>query len=186
MGIKIGYARVSSTGQSLEVQKELLIKAGCEKMFQETRSGKQGQDRPKLKEALNFIREDDTMVVTRLDRLARSVYDLHRIAQELKDKGAGLIAINQPEIDTTTKYGKLVFTILGGVAELERDLILERTAEGRARAKAAGKHLGRRPTLSPVQIAALKKDAAKWKGSASELGEKYGISRASVYRLRNS
>ena len=184
--MKIGYARVSTTGQSLELQRDILTKTGCEEIFEETRSGKQGQHRPKLSEALTFIRKGDTLVVTRLDRLARSVHDLHQIAQGLKEKGAGLIAINQPEIDTTSKYGKLIFMILGGVAELERDLILERTAEGRARAKAAGKHLGRRPTLSLKDVAALKKEAIKWKGSAAELGQKYGISRASVYRLRNS
>ena len=136
-----------------------------------------------IRAALKFIRKGDTLVVTKLDRLARSVYDLHKIAQQLKVKSADLVVLDQADIDTTTKYGKLIFTILGAVAELERDLILERTAEGREKAKAAGVHMGRHATLTAEQLMALKREAKKWKGTKSELGEKYGISRASVYRL---
>lgn len=186
MGIKVGYARVSSTGQSLAAQKDALVKAGCEKLFLEKQSGAQARNRPQLQAALQYIREGDALVITKLDRLARSAGDLHRIAEQLRDEGADLKVLDQSEIDTTNKYGKVVFSILGAVAELERDLILERTAEGRARAKAAGKHMGRRPSLSPDQIAALKKDAASWKGSMAELGERHGISRATVYRLMGS
>ena len=181
----VGYARVSTTGQSLEVQLEALKKAGCtpDSIYQEKRSGKSSDGRPQLQAALKFIRKRDTLVVTKLDRLARSVYDLHKIAQQLKDKEADLVVIDQTDIDTTSKYGKLIFTILGAVAELERNLILERTAEGREKAKAAGVHMGRRATLDLDQLASMKKEAKQWKGTKAELGEKYGLSRASVYRL---
>lgn len=184
MGIKVGYARVSTTGQSLPAQNEALTKAGCEEIFAEKKSGKQANSRPQLDAVLKYIRKGDTLVVTKLDRLARSVYDLHKIAQMLKDKEADFKVLDQAEMDTSTKYGKLVFTIVGAVAELERDLILERTAEGRAKAKAAGKHMGRYPALTPAQITDLKADAEVWEGSMAELGQKYGISRASVYRLK--
>lgn len=183
--MKVGYARVSTTGQSLEVQLEALKKAGCtrDSIYQEKLSGKSADGRPQLQAALKFIRKGDTLVVTKLDRLARSVYDLHKIAQQLKEKAADLIVLDQADIDTTTKYGKLIFTILGAVAELERDLILERTAEGRVKAKAAGVHMGRRSKLTADEVVELKKVAKKWKGTKAELGEKYGLSRASVYRL---
>lgn len=183
--MKVGYARVSTTGQSLEVQLEALAKAGCEpdSIYKEKQSGKSADGRPQLQAALKFVRKGDTLIVTKLDRLARSVYDLHKIAQHLKEKNADLVVLDQADIDTTTKYGKLIFTILGAVAELERDLILERTAEGREKAKAAGVHMGRHATLDPDELASLKKEAKKWKGTKAELGEKYGISRASVYRL---
>lgn len=183
MSSKVGYARVSTKGQALAGQVDALTKAGCDKIFREKQSGSQAAKRPVLEEALNYIRDGDTLIITKLDRLARSVYDLHRIAQILKDKGAGFVVLDQPEINTTSKYGNLVFSILGAVSELERDLILERTAEGRERAKAAGKHMGRYPTLDDTQVAKLKKEFPRWKGSAAELGNKYGISRASVYRL---
>jgi DNA invertase Pin-like site-specific DNA recombinase len=181
--MKIGYARVSSTGQSLEVQLEALRAAGCEETFEEKKSGKTGSKRPQLEAVLKFIRKGDCLVVTKLDRLARSTLDLHQIAQRLAEKGADLMVIGQPGMDTTTPTGKLLFTVLGAIGEFERSLILERTAEGRAKAKAAGKHLGRYPTLDAQQIAALRADAASWEGSMAELGAKYGIARSSVYRL---
>jgi DNA invertase Pin-like site-specific DNA recombinase len=164
MVMKVGYARVSITGQSLEVQLEALKNAGCEpdSVYQEKRSGKSVDGRPQLQAALKFIRKGDTLVVTKLDRLARSVYDLHKIAQQLKEKAADLVVLNQADIDTTSKYGKLIFTILGAVAELERDLILERTAEGREKAKTAGVHMGRHATVDPDALANLKKEAKKW------------------------
>jgi DNA invertase Pin-like site-specific DNA recombinase len=123
------------------------------------------------------------LVITKLDRLARSVYDLHQIAQHLKKKEADLVGLDQADIDTTTKYGRLIFTFLGAVAELERDLILALTAEGRAKTTAASVHTGRHASLTPEQLAALKKETKKWRGTKAELGEKYGLSRASVYRL---
>lgn len=183
--MKIGYARVSTSGQSLEVQLEALAKAGCEteNIFQEKLSGKVADSRKQLQACLKFIRKGDTLVVTKLDRLARSVYDLHTIAQSLKEKGADLVALDQPEIDTTSKYGKLVFSILGAVAELERDLILERTNEGRLRAKAKGVIFGRKNKLTPSETKKLKQEASTWEGSKADLAEKYGISRSSLYRL---
>lgn len=183
MGIRIGYARVSTNGQSLELQREALTKSGCEELFEEKLSGKQAGNRPQLQAAMKFIRKGDILVVTKLDRLARSMTDLWALITKLEEKSAHLEVLQQPEINTTKREGKLIVSLLGYVAETERQLILERTAEGRARAKAAGKHMGRRPSLSDKQLSGLKKDAAKWEGSMAELGKKYGISRASVYRL---
>jgi DNA invertase Pin-like site-specific DNA recombinase len=114
------------------------------------------------------------LVITKLDRPARSVYDLHQIAQHLKKKEANLVGLDQADIDTTTKYGKLIFTILGAVAELERDLILERNAEGKAKTKEASVHTGRHASLTPEQLAALKKETKKWKGTKAEWAKSTG------------
>jgi len=138
----IGYARVSTKGQDLSLQLEELTKYGCDKIFKEKDSGSK-TDRPELKKALDYLREEDVLVVYKLDRLARSTFDLHKIAQDLTAKGIGLVFIKE-KIDFTTPSGKLMFSMLGAIAEFERELINDRTAEGRERAKAQGKHMGRR------------------------------------------
>ncbi|MFB5196161.1 recombinase family protein [Neobacillus sp. KR4-4] len=138
----IGYARVSSVGQDLELQIEKLQEYGCERIYQEKESGAKS-DRKELAKALDYLREGDKLVIYKLDRLARSTFDLHKIARELEARGIGLVFIKE-QIDFTTPAGKLMFTMLGAIAEFERDLINDRTAEGRARAKAQGKHLGRK------------------------------------------
>lgn len=138
----IGYARVSSLGQDYEQQIEQLKKYGCTKIFSEKQSGAKKDNRKALSEAMDYLREGDKLVVTKIDRLARSVRDLQNIANELDEKGIGLVFLKE-NIDFSTAAGKLMFTMLGAIAEFERDLINERTSEGRERAKKQGKHMGR-------------------------------------------
>lgn len=181
--MKVGYARVSTLGQSLENQLESLTKEGCEKFFKETASGKSADNREQLQLALDFVRDGDVLVITKLDRLARSMIDLGLIAKKLKDKGVGLKAIDQSGIDTTTATGELLFNILGSVAAFERALINERTAEGRIKAKAKGVKFGAKSKLSDSEIANLKEELETFDGSKADLAHKYGISRASLYRI---
>lgn len=138
----IGYARVSTKDQELDIQVDKLKAYGCEKIFKEKQSGAKS-DREELAKVMDYLREGDTLVVYKIDRLARSTFDLHKIARDLEAKGIGLVFIKE-NIDFTTPAGKLMFTMLGAIAEFERDLINERTAEGRERAKLQGKHMGRK------------------------------------------
>jgi DNA invertase Pin-like site-specific DNA recombinase len=146
----IGYARVSTSGQTLDAQLEQLGAAGCAALFRETMSGARS-DRPELKKALDTLTQGDVLIVTRLDRLARSTRDLLDIVHTIETKGAKLKALTDAWADTTTPTGKLILTVLGGLAEFERSLISERTAEGRERAKRAGRRLGRPPKLTTHQ-----------------------------------
>lgn len=174
----IGYARVSSTGQSLEVQQDQLSAAGCEKVFAEKRSGTSMTGRQALEDAIEFAREGDTLIVTRLDRLARSGSDLQNIVTRLNAKGVGFRCLQQGAVDTTTGMGKLVLGILGAVAEFEADIRKERQLEGIAKAKEAGVYKGRKPTVNVEAVKALK---VAGKGPA-EIAKELGIGRASVYR----
>lgn len=137
----IGYARVSTKDQNLELQIDKLTEYGCERIFMEKQSGAKS-DREELSKALDYLREGDRLVVYKIDRLARSIFDLHKIANELQSRNVSLVFIKE-QIDFSTAAGKLMFTMLGAIAEFERDLIAERTSEGRERAKAQGKHMGR-------------------------------------------
>ena len=174
----IGYARVSSTGQSLEVQQDQLSAAGCEKVFAEKRSGTSMTGRQALEDAIEFAREGDTLIVTRLDRLARSGSDLQNIVTRLNAKGVGFRCLQQGAVDTTTGMGKLVLGILGAVAEFEADIRKERQLEGIAKAKEAGVYKGRKPSVNVEAVKALK---VAGKGPA-EIAKELGIGRASVYR----
>ena len=144
MSHNIGYARVSSTGQKLDVQRELLNKEKCFSIFEEKVSGK-NRNRPELTLLLKTIRKGDTVVVSKLDRLARSMSDFWKIYDEIKETGASLKILNMG-LDTNSSQGRLMLGILASVAEFERELIKERQADGIAKAKASGKHLGR-PTI---------------------------------------
>jgi DNA invertase Pin-like site-specific DNA recombinase len=135
--MKIGYARVSSVGQSLDVQLAALGEAGCDRIYQEKASAKSTDGRPELEHALDLLREGDELVVTRLDRLARSVPDLYAIVDRIDRAGAGFHCLQQ-SIETKTATGKLILGVLGAVAQFERELTKERQAEGIARAKANG------------------------------------------------
>jgi DNA invertase Pin-like site-specific DNA recombinase len=148
INLLIGYARVSTTGQDLETQKEILENEGCEKLFVEKVTGTSTQQRTQLKEAMEFVRKGDTLVVTKIDRLARSIIDLNKIVQELAQKGVKVKFIKEAmEFDGSSEsknsLQQLLFNILGSFAQFERDLIVERTTEGRERAKKQGKHMGR-------------------------------------------
>lgn len=175
----VGYARVSSLGQSLEVQEELLRAAGCEKLFQEKKSGKTTNGRQALADALEWVREGDVLLVTRLDRIARSVDDLRTIIKALEAKGVGFRAIQQGEIDTTSPHGRLMLNLLGAVAEFETDLRRDRQAEGIAKAKASGVYKGGKPQIDRAKV--LELHAAKV--SPSKIAKDLKISRQSVYRI---
>lgn len=139
---KVGYARVSTKDQSLENQLDALKQAGCDKIFEEKQSGANDQ-RPELQRALEYLRPGDTLVVTKIDRLARSTFDLHKIVTELQGRKIN-VAFLKENIDFGTPAGKLMFTMLGAIAEFERDLINSRMREGREKAKERGVHLGRK------------------------------------------
>ncbi|MDO9362352.1 MAG: recombinase family protein [Sphingopyxis sp.] len=174
----VGYARVSSTGQSLDIQNEALAEAGCEKIFAEKMSGRSTVDRAQLAMAIDFVREGDTLIVTRLDRLARSVGDLHQIIGKLTDKGAEFRCLQQSDVVTSTSTGKLMLSILGAVAAFENDIRRERQLEGIAKAKAEGRYKGRPATIDPNEIKALHERGL----GASQIAREMKIGRASVYR----
>jgi DNA invertase Pin-like site-specific DNA recombinase len=148
----IGYARVSTDGQSLQSQTEALHLAGCAKIYSEKLSGAYS-DRPQLVKALAALGQGDTLVVCKLDRLARSTRDLLNTLDTIAKARATFKSLGDAWCDTTTPTGKLMLTVLGGLAEYERHLILSRTAEGRTRAQANGIRFGRKPTLTPFQRA---------------------------------
>ena len=147
----IGYARVSTDDQDLRLQRAALKEVGCRRIFEEKVSGAK-RDRPELVRLLDQIRGDDVVVVTRLDRLARSTRDLLDIAEKLKEAGAGLRSLAEPWADTTSPAGRMVLTVFAGIAEFERELIHQRTSSGRVAAKARGVRFGRPPKLTPDQI----------------------------------
>ena len=183
--MKIGYARVSTTGQDYETQLAKLKNEGCEKIFHEKQSGKSAADRAQLQAALEFAREGDVFVITKLDRLARSMNDLTSITSQLQKKGVGFVVTDQ-QIDTTTPTGKLLFNILGSLAEFERDLINARCDEGRKAAKLKGVQFGRKPKMTDEQIDAIKADVQAGALSMQQIANKFQISRNSVYRLAGS
>lgn len=178
----IGYIRVSSVGQSLEVQREKMVAAGVEPdhIFEEKRSGLDS-DRLQLKEAIRFARKGDTFLVSRIDRLARSAADLYRIVGELQAKGVGFKCIDQGDIDTTSKYGKLMFGILSSIAEFETDLRKERQMDGIASARAKGTKFGRKAKATEDVIAAIRQQREKGL-LISDIMARTGLSKASVYR----
>lgn len=182
--MKIGYARVSTTGQSLDNQIKALTAFGCEKIYQEKKTGASRKERVELEQALDYAREGDIFVTTKLDRLARSVLDLTQIVEQLNKKSVGFIVIDQ-QIDTTTPTGKLLFHVISAIGEFERDLINERMSEGRKEAKAKGVKFGAKPKVTGERLEELKRDFKNPDMSKSDIAEKYSISRSSVYRLVN-
>ena len=152
----VGYGRVSSAGQSLEVQLEALTAAECQKIFSEKRSGTSVAGRDELAEALDFVRDGDTLVVTRLDRLARSAADLHTIVVRLSTKGVAFRCLQQPGMDTDTSTGKLLLGVLASIAEFETDIRKERQREGIDRAKIAGVYKGRKASVDVAMMRSLK------------------------------
>lgn len=173
----IGYCRVSTADQNLEIQERALKAAGCDIIRSEKRSGTSTKDRVELKTVLDFLRKGDVLLVTRIDRLARSVGDLQDIVRAVKAKGAFLRATEQP-IDTTTAAGKAFLDMLGVFAEFETNLRKERQAEGIAKAKAAGVYKGRPVSIDVVKIRQLKKQGL----GASAIAKSQKVGRASVYR----
>ena len=174
----IGYARVSSVGQSLDIQLEKL--GHCDKVFQEKRSGTSDK-RPKLQECLEYAREGDALVVTRLDRLARSTLHLCQIADQLKGKKVHLQVLDQ-NINTSDATGRLLFNVLSAIAQFETEIRAERQADGIRKAKALGVKFGRKRKLTTQQIVDMRK-RRKQGVLIKTLMKDYDLSKASIYRL---
>lgn len=179
---KIGYARVSTQDQSLDLQMDELKKAGCEKFFSEKMSGAK-DDRPQLEACLEYLRKDDVLVVYKLDRLGRSTKQLITLIEELKEKGIHFQAITNG-IDTSTAQGKFFFTIMAGFAEMERELIRERTKAGLEAARARGRKGGRPKMDSKKLDQAITLYESK-KYSVKEITEQTGVSKAKLYQELN-
>ena len=176
--MKVSYIRVSSTSQSLEVQRDAVKSVGVEKIFEEKVSATSTQGRDKLRECLDFVREGDDLVITRIDRLARSVLDLQLIIKELTDKGVSLTATEQP-ISTKDATSKCFLDMLGVFAELETNLRKERQLEGIAKAKEKGVYKGGKSKIDVERIKTLKKEGM----GATKIARELNIHRDSVYRL---
>ncbi len=177
---KVGYGRVSTVGQSLDIQIAKLREYGCDKLFLDKHTGTTA-DRPHLKECRNYVRQGDSLVITKLDRLARSTYHLTQIAEELKQKKVDLIVLDQ-SIDTSTPTGKFLFNMLASIAEFETEIRRERQMEGIAKAKEQGIRFGRKAKLTDKQIEMLWVDR-KSGIKIEDLMGRYELSKASVYRL---
>ena len=178
-----GYARVSTKDQNLAAQQAALKGAGCGKIYAEKISGAKS-DREELTRLLKAVSEGDVVIVTRLDRLARSTRDLLNILDAISKAGAGFKSIADAWADTTTPHGRLLLTILGGLAEFERELILARTAEGRKRAKERGVHMGRPYKLTPHQ----QQEAIERRRNGetfSDIARSMGVSHPTILRLQH-
>jgi DNA invertase Pin-like site-specific DNA recombinase len=177
----VGYARVSTDGQTLDAQQAALRSAGCEKVFAEKQSGAK-TDRAQLAKAIAALGPGDTLVVCKLDRLARSTRDLLNTLAAVGEAGASFKSLSDGWADTTTPHGRLMLTVLGGLAEFERHLILSRTTEGRQRAQQRGVRLGRKPKLTAhQQQEALARRAA---GEALvDIARSYAVSHSTISRL---
>ena len=178
--MKYGYARVSTSDQDLSVQTAALKAAGCTVIRSEKVTGTSTEGREELHMLLSFLRAGDTLVVTRIDRLARSALDLHNIVADLTKRGVHLKATEQAAIDTASAEGKALLGMLAVFAEFETNLRRDRQAEGVARAKAAGVYEGRKPTIDAPEVRRLRDIEGL---GATAIATQLGISRASVYRL---
>ncbi|MDO8715201.1 MAG: recombinase family protein [Dehalococcoidales bacterium] len=179
--MKIGYARVSTLDQNLDLQLKALKKAGCQKIFREKVSGVSRQ-RPEFQQMLDHLREGDTVIVWRLDRLARSTRHLLETMETIREAGARFQSLSEPWADTTTHAGKMIMTVFAGIAEFERDLILERTQAGRIAAKTKGVRFGRPPKLSPEQLKLAQRLIEEGK-AAQEIADTFNVHVATIYRL---
>ncbi len=177
----IGYARVSTHGQTLDAQLGQLKAAGCGRIFCEKATGVRA-DRKELLRMLKHLAHGDVVTVTRIDRLARSTFDLFAIVQQIADAGARFRSLAEPWADTGTSTGRLMLAVLGGLADVERDLIRTRTAEGRSRATARGQHMGRPPALTPQQQAEARQRRAEG-ATLKELALSYNVGITTISRL---
>ncbi len=179
--MKLGYARVLTEDQNLDGQRQRLSVAGCEKLFEEKLSGAK-RTRPKLEKLIEQLRKGDVLVVTRLDRLARSTSELLRIAERLTEKSAGLQALDEPWADTTSPSGRMVMTIFASIAEFERTLIISRTNDGRVAAKARGVTFGR-PKKMHLDQQELARQLVRDGKSISAVARTFNVHPATIYRV---
>ena len=179
----IGYARVSTRDQTVAAQLDALRKVECARIFQETASGS-NRDRPQLAAALDYMREGDTLVVWKLDRLGRDLRHLVNLVGELTKRQIGLkvLAGEGASIDTTTANGRLIFAIFAGLAEFERELIVERTRAGLASARARGRHGGRPFKMTPAKLRLAQAAMGKPETKVAELCAELGVTRQTLYR----
>lgn len=178
--MKIGYARVSTSEQSLSAQIDALEAVGAERIFKEKKTGKR-RDRVQLEKLLEQLRKGDVVMVTKYDRLARNLRDLIDIVELIRAKGAGFRSLGE-EIDTTTPSGRLIFHVFGSIAEFERERIVERTKEGLAASRRRGKVGGRPPALSPEQRDAVRKMRDEEGRAAREIARIFNVSRQTIVR----
>ena len=180
----IGYARVSTEDQNLTLQRAALNVAGCQRIYEEKISGA-NRSRPELNRMLDQLRSGDVVVVSRLDRLARSTRDLLEIAEQLKEVEAGLRSLHEPWADTTSPAGRMVLTVFAGIAEFERALIHERTRSGRVAAQARGVRFGRPPKLTGDQVKLAQRLIEEGR-SVPEVSKILKVHRATLYRVLSS
>lgn len=178
---RLGYARVSTYGQTLDAQLEQLRADGCARIYREKASGARA-DRRELLRLLKGLSRGDVVTVTRIDRLARSTFDLFAIVKRIVDAGGQFRSLAEPWADTATSTGRLMIAVLGGLADVERDLIRTRTAEGCSRAKARGQHMGRPPKLNPAQQTEARRRRAEG-ATLKELAKSYNVAVATISRL---
>ena len=177
---RLGYARVSTYGQTLDAQLEKLCAEGCTKIYREKASGAQSERR-ELKSLLRVVVPGDMVTVTRIDRLARSTFDLFAIVKKMVDAGAQFRSLAEPWANTSNSTGRLMIAVLGGLADVERDLIRTRTAEGRERARTRGQRMCRPLKLTPAQ----RREARDWRAAEAtlrELAARCGVARATISR----
>jgi len=177
-----GYARASTGGRTLEAQLGTLRAAGCTRIFRE-KAGGTTADRPQLRRAIDQLGAGDVLIVTRLDRLARSTRDLLNILDTITRKGAGFRSLGDGWADTTTPHGRTTIAAVEGVAEFERDLIRARTGDGRQRAKAGGQHMGRPPTLAPDQRREAIEALTDGTATQADLARRFAVSQSTISRL---
>src|SRR5258707_2452908 len=178
---RFGYARVSTYGQTLDTQLEQLRGAGCTKIFREKVTGAHN-DRRQLLKMLDTLAPGDVVTVTRIDRLARSTFDLFAIVKQIVDAKAQFRSLADPWADTGTSTGRLVIAVLGGLADVERDLIRTRTAEGHSRAQKRGQRMGRPSQLTDAQKAEARRRRAQG-ATLAELARSYGVGKSTISRL---
>ncbi|MGD7070962.1 recombinase family protein [Acetobacter sp. AAB5] len=178
---KVGYARVSTVGQTLELQLKTLKEFGCRRIYREKASGADTA-RPELRKLLASLKPGQIVVVTRLDRLARSTFDLFSIVKTITERKAQFYSLAEPWTDTSTSTGRLMLAVLGGLADVERDLIRTRTSEGRARAIEQGKHMGRPSRITEIQKREII-DRRQGGESLKSIATAFGISESTVSRM---